>query len=80
MENRCIRCGEIIPEGRQVCPACSDPDSKEKPITEILEAVELVVKRLTPAYLRLFPNRSHEILVGLESLIKKNLQGARNER
>ena len=22
MENRCICCGEIIPEGRQVCPAC----------------------------------------------------------
>ena len=22
MENRCVCCGEIIPEGRQVCPAC----------------------------------------------------------
>ena len=22
MEERCIMCGEIIPEGRQVCPAC----------------------------------------------------------
>lgn len=22
MENRCICCGEIIPEGRQVCPSC----------------------------------------------------------
>ena len=22
MENRCVICGEIIPEGRQVCPAC----------------------------------------------------------
>lgn len=21
-ENRCICCGQIIPEGRQVCPAC----------------------------------------------------------
>ena len=21
-ENRCIFCGEIIPEGRQVCPIC----------------------------------------------------------
>lgn len=20
--NRCVCCGEIIPEGRQVCPAC----------------------------------------------------------
>lgn len=22
MEDRCIMCGEIIPEGRMVCPAC----------------------------------------------------------
>ena len=22
MENRCVCCGEIIPEGRQVCPRC----------------------------------------------------------
>ena len=22
MEERCICCGEIIPEGRQVCPNC----------------------------------------------------------
>lgn len=22
MEERCICCGEIIPEGRQVCPVC----------------------------------------------------------
>lgn len=21
-ENRCVMCGEIIPEGRQVCPKC----------------------------------------------------------
>lgn len=21
-ENRCVMCGEIIPEGRQVCPCC----------------------------------------------------------
>ncbi len=22
MEDRCICCGEIIPEGRQICPIC----------------------------------------------------------
>ena len=22
MEERCVCCGEIIPEGRQVCPMC----------------------------------------------------------
>lgn len=24
MEERCICCGEIIPEGRQVCPNCEE--------------------------------------------------------
>ena len=24
MENRCVICGEIIPEGRQICPACDE--------------------------------------------------------
>lgn len=21
-ENRCVACGEIVPEGRQLCPSC----------------------------------------------------------
>lgn len=24
MENRCIFCGEIIPEGRMICPICEE--------------------------------------------------------
>lgn len=24
MENRCVCCGEIIPEGRMVCPRCEE--------------------------------------------------------
>ena len=24
MEDRCVICGDIIPEGRQVCPNCED--------------------------------------------------------
>lgn len=29
MDNRCIFCGEIIPEGRQVCPICEKIQSEE---------------------------------------------------
>ena len=30
MENRCVCCGEIIPEGRQVCPRCEkDVESED---------------------------------------------------
>lgn len=28
MDNRCIRCGDIIPEGRQVCPKCDERHTK----------------------------------------------------
>lgn len=28
MDNRCIKCGDIIPEGRQVCPKCDERYNK----------------------------------------------------
>lgn len=28
MAERCVRCGEIIPEGRQVCPSCEKGERK----------------------------------------------------
>ncbi len=28
MEERCIACGDIIPEGRQVCPKCESIEEK----------------------------------------------------
>lgn len=32
MENRCIICGAIIPEGRQICPNCEKgkPQKREQ--------------------------------------------------
>lgn len=30
MPDRCVCCGEIIPEGRQVCPNCERGDTNEK--------------------------------------------------
>ena len=37
MPERCACCGEIIPEGRQVCPNCerSVQDEKQKQCTDI---------------------------------------------
>lgn len=29
MENRCICCGEIIPEGRQICPCCEKNEDED---------------------------------------------------
>ena len=31
MDNRCVVCGEVIPEGRQVCPIC-EADVSGRPI------------------------------------------------
>ncbi len=31
MENRCVSCGEIIPEGQQVCKACIEKSSRKEP-------------------------------------------------
>lgn len=30
MEDRCISCGEIVPEGRMVCPLCMAKELKKK--------------------------------------------------
>ena len=29
-DNRCIYCGEIIPEGRQICPTCEKLQTETK--------------------------------------------------
>lgn len=34
MEDRCICCGEIIPEGRQVCPVCEAKEEAKSPCSD----------------------------------------------
>lgn len=33
--DRCVICGEIIPEGRQVCPQCYENYNKKQPFKVI---------------------------------------------
>lgn len=42
-EDRCICCGEIIPEGRHICPSC------EKPMKEMPTELEVVLWRPFPS-------------------------------
>ena len=35
-ENRCVCCGEIIPEGRMVCPMCERRAEQERDLAEEL--------------------------------------------
>lgn len=39
MEDRCICCGEIVPEGRQVCPECENGGKQMTP-EEIVRALK----------------------------------------
>lgn len=39
MEDRCVMCGEIVPEGRQVCPICERKYAPEKDDRTIMEAL-----------------------------------------
>ena len=45
MENNCIVCGVVIPEGRQVCPNCEN-DIKENRFTRIERAQSLASKSI----------------------------------
>lgn len=43
-ENRCVCCGEVVPEGRMVCPVCENnarrnKDMNEKQVDKVLEIV-----------------------------------------
>lgn len=35
MENRCIVCGDIIPEGRMICPICERESNPQKNIESV---------------------------------------------
>lgn len=41
MSNKCVCCGELIPEGRQVCPQC---ESKVEKMTRLIDANSLLEK------------------------------------
>ncbi len=51
MEDRCILCGDIIPEGRMVCPLCEDDPSrlhkkKDKKKNKFFVVVANIFKKL----------------------------------
>lgn len=37
MENRCVCCGEIIPEGRMVCHMCEGKTNERLEINKVME-------------------------------------------
>ena len=37
--NRCVKCNEIIPEGRQVCPNCESSKAKAEKVLETIKSI-----------------------------------------
>lgn len=52
-ENRCVCCGDIIPEGRQVCPKCQDTPQETKVLKQWQKIKRMSKEELT-AFLFLF--------------------------
>lgn len=49
MENRCVCCGEIIPEGRMVCPQCENsPAAVDAAKLETKTALQTIYDALKP--------------------------------
>lgn len=56
MENRCVSCGAIIPEGRQVCPACLAGFTPEtfKALEKALEKIGLLIDEFIESLIATF--------------------------
>lgn len=39
---RCTSCGQVIPQGRQFCPACYGKRDEPPSISEVIEAARLI--------------------------------------
>ena len=50
MEDRCVSCGNIIPEGRQICPVCDKVSREVLSIDEIIGHCKRQVQRFDGRY------------------------------
>lgn len=62
MENRCIVCGDIIPEGRMICPICEREGNPQKTIKSVKD-IDLKKQKpeLLAAQLRMIANSQSSI-------------------
>lgn len=69
--NRCVRCGDIIPEGTQVCPVCLEevlyPSHKRKGVSETMDVgiksyIKEKIKLLNQLCIRLTNEQLEHIL------------------
>lgn len=46
MDNTCICCGAVIPEGRQLCPKCSSEIGEKKLSSELATLIAVIVRNV----------------------------------
>lgn len=64
-ENRCVMCGDIIPEGIQVCPLCAyevmiEPNNKKKEETSATRIISKV-SNVLDSIMRIWRERNESI-------------------
>ena len=60
MDNTCICCGEIIPEGRQICPQCThNAIDHFKPMTNFERIKAMSVEKLADFICDIYASNEH---------------------
>ena len=71
MEDRCIVCGEVIPEGRQVCPGCEFKHRRNESL-KVLDAIGNVYGNLSAVWVAVnMANNALAAQIRLENYIKR---------
>ena len=67
-DNKCVVCGEIIPEGRQVCPNCENKRIKDKHgYKRITERLDIHITYKPNGYIEEYDDWELEVTVNGES-------------
>ena len=74
-ENKCVSCGDVIPEGRQICHRCDNSAPKQKPLRK---ASMQTIKRFPELYKRqamqvIDYERSEAIRITADSFVMASL-------
>lgn len=86
MVDRCLICGEIIPEGRNVCPSCENLYVNRIPNNQLNERVVLAIIRIKTAITKsksgkiTYENCVNQIERELEKLVCRYGFRARKEK
>ena len=68
--SNCVMCGEVIPEGRQVCPKCEAENERRVMANDIKWACDEFVKRLMRSARKNEYNANYALVMALKYLVE----------